>query len=70
MEIRLDERTSSAAETRALGIEVGDFVFVDPRVEVSDSGFIRGRFLDDKAGVAAIYGAVKAISKATPVAVA
>ncbi|MBZ0291261.1 MAG: M42 family metallopeptidase [Anaerolineae bacterium] len=59
MEIRLDARTSSAEETRALGIEVGDFVFLDPRVEVSDSGFIRGRFLDDKAGVAAIYGALQ-----------
>jgi putative aminopeptidase FrvX len=58
MEIRLDARTSSAAETRALGIEVGDYIFLDPRVEVSDTGFIRARFLDDKASVAAIYGAV------------
>lgn len=61
MEIRLDERTCSAAETRALGIAVGDFVFVDPRVEISESGFIRSRFLDDKAGVAAIYGALLAL---------
>lgn len=59
MEVRLDERTSSAEETRALGIEVGDFVFLDPRVEVGNSGFVRGRFLDDKAGVAAIYGALR-----------
>ncbi len=61
IEVRLDERTSSTAETRTLGIDVGDFVFVDPKVEVSDSGFIRSRFLDDKAGVAAIYGAIKAV---------
>lgn len=61
MEIRLDARTTSASETRALGIEVGDFMFVDPRVEVSDAGFIRGRFLDDKAGVACIYGALLAL---------
>lgn len=58
MEIRLDALTRSAAETRALGIEVGDFVFVDPRVEVVDTGFIRSRHLDDKAGVACIYGAL------------
>ncbi|MDX2077335.1 MAG: M42 family metallopeptidase [bacterium] len=64
VEIRLDERTTSEAETRALGIGVGDFVFVDPRVEVTDSGFIRGRFLDDKAGVAAIYGALMALKHA------
>lgn len=69
MEVRLDERVSSATETRELGIEVGDFVFVDPRVELTESGFIRGRFLDDKAGVAAIYGALAALKDAgmTPV---
>ena len=64
MEIRLDEKTTSAGETRDLGIGVGDFVFVDPRVEVTESGFIRSRFLDDKAGVAAIYGALLAIKDA------
>lgn len=64
MEIRLDAITSSAAETRALGIEVGDFVFLDPRVETSDSGYIRSRHLDDKAGVACLYGAALALKNA------
>ena len=64
MEVRLDEKTTSAEETGALGIGVGDFVFVDPRVEVTGSGFIRSHFLDDKAGVAAIYGAVLALKDA------
>lgn len=63
MEIRLDARTTSAAETRALGIQVGDFVAFDPRVEVTN-GFIRSRHLDDKACVAAILAAVKAMSEA------
>lgn len=61
MWVRLDARTSSAEETRALGIEVGDFVAFDPRVEVTDTGFIRSRHLDDKAGIACIAGAVKAL---------
>jgi len=61
MWVRLDARTSSGDETRALGIEVGDFVAFDPRVEVTESGFIRSRHLDDKAGVACIVGAVKAL---------
>lgn len=61
MEVRIDARTGSAAQTRALGIEVGDFIFVDPRVEVLDNGFIRSRFLDNKAGVANIYGALLAV---------
>lgn len=64
MEIRLDARTSSRAETEALGIGVGDFVFLDPRVEVTDTGFIRSRFLDDKACVANIYGALAAMKAA------
>ncbi len=64
MEIRLDARTTSAAETRALGIEVGDFIFVDPRVEVGDAGFIRSRFIDDKGCVANIYGAIMALRDA------
>jgi putative aminopeptidase FrvX len=64
MEIRLDARTSSADETRALGVGVGDFIFVDPRVEVTETGFIKSRFLDDKAGVACLYGALLAIKEA------
>jgi len=61
LEVRLDERTTRAEETRLLGIEVGDYVYFDPRVEVSDAGFVRSRFLDDKACVACILAAVKAL---------
>lgn len=63
MEVRLDARTTSADETRGLGIRVGDFVALDPRVEVTN-GFIRSRHLDDKAGVACILAAVKALHDA------
>ena len=44
-----------------LGINVGDFVAVDPQPEITDSGFIASRHLDDKAGVAALLAAIKAI---------
>ena len=64
MEVRIDARTKTRDETRALGIEVGDFVFLDPRVEVTDTGFIRSRHLDNKAGVANIYGALLAMQEA------
>ncbi len=63
MEIRLDARTTNAEETRRLGIEVGDFVAFDPRVE-TNHGFIRSRHLDDKACVACILAAVKAMQDA------
>lgn len=64
MEVRLDAKTSTRAETQALGINVGDFVFLDTRTEITNTGFIRARFLDDKAGVAVIYGALVAMKDA------
>lgn len=63
MEVRLDEKVASAADTRALGIEVGDFIAVDPRVELTN-GFVRSRHLDDKAAVACLVEAVRALRTA------
>ena len=63
MEVRLDARTTSEEETEALGIKVGDFIAFDPRVEVVN-GFVRSRHLDDKACVACIVAAVKALHDA------
>ncbi len=61
MEVRLDAKVRSGVETRQLGIEVGDFVAFDSRTEVTDTGFIRSRHLDDKASVACIVAACKAL---------
>ena len=63
MEVRLDARTTSEKETRGLGINIGDCVAFDPRVEVTN-GFIRSRFLDDKACVANIVAAIKSMAEA------
>lgn len=63
MEVRIDAKTFSAADARALGIDVGDFIFLNPRVEIA-TGFIRSRHLDDKSGVAVIYGALIALRDA------
>jgi putative aminopeptidase FrvX len=63
MEVRLDAKAVNAAETRALGIEVGDFIAIDPRVELVN-GFVRSRHLDDKAGVACLVEAVRALRAA------
>ncbi|HSJ90080.1 MAG TPA: M20/M25/M40 family metallo-hydrolase, partial [Anaerolineales bacterium] len=63
MEVRLDARTSSRQETRELGINIGDCVAFDPRVEVMN-GFIRSRFLDDKACVANIVAAIQSMTEA------
>lgn len=63
MEVRLDARTTSAQQTRELGINIGDCVAFDPRVEVTN-GFIRSRFLDDKACVANLVAAIKSLADA------
>lgn len=59
MEIRLDEKVKTAEETRALGIEVGDFISFDPRTVVTETGFIKSRHLDDKVSAAILIHLLK-----------
>ena len=68
MEIVLDEDVRSAADTRALGIEVGDIVCFDPRTKRTASGYLKSRFLDDKLSVGILLGFAKylADNKITP----
>ena len=61
-EVVLDENVNSADDTRALGIEVGDIVAFDPRTRVTDSGYIKSRFLDDKLSVGILLGFAKYLS--------
>ncbi|WP_028399972.1 M42 family metallopeptidase [Ectobacillus panaciterrae] len=51
IEVRVDETVKSKEDAEKLGISVGDFVSFEPRFEVSDSGFVKSRHLDDKASV-------------------
>ena len=61
VEIRLDAAVFTADQARALGIEVGDIIAWDPRTTVTETGYIKSRHLDDKAGVAVMLGALKAL---------
>lgn len=61
--IRLDELTESAEQTRALGIQVGDFVYFETRAEVTESGFIKSRFLDNKINAAVMLEAMFELMK-------
>ncbi|QIL46112.1 M42 family metallopeptidase [Vagococcus coleopterorum] len=62
MEVRIDEKTTNAEETAALGIQVGDFISFDPRTEITPSGFIKSRHLDDKVSVAILVNFLKQIA--------
>lgn len=59
MEVVLDEPVESKADTEALGIMTGDIVCFDPRTTVTESGYIKSRFLDDKLSVGILLGFAK-----------
>ena len=61
VELRVDIDAHSASDLAAFGVQVGDFVAVDPQPEMLDNGYVSSRHLDDKAGVAALLAACKAI---------
>lgn len=61
LEIRVDAQIDSLSDAQALNIQVGDFVAFDPCPEVLENGFIVSRHLDDKAGVATLLTALKAV---------
>ena len=59
VEVVLDEDVKTAEATRALGIEVGDIVCLEPRTRITSSGYIKSRFLDDKLSVGVLLGLAK-----------
>ncbi len=64
LEFRLDEKVHSPAEVHAIDVEIGDIIAVDNNPEFNPNGFINSRHLDDKAGVAAVLAAAKAVRDA------
>lgn len=59
MEVVLDEVVKSKADTEKLGIMTGDIVCFDPRTTVTEKGYIKSRFLDDKLSVGILLGYAK-----------
>ena len=54
MEVRIDEIVKNKEDVLGLGIMPGDFIFIDPKTTITENGFIKSRFIDDKGSVAAI----------------
>ena len=63
MEILLDENTDSRESTLALGIQTGDTIAMDPRTVITESGYIKSRFLDDKLSAAILLGLAHAVKE-------
>ena len=59
MEAILDEPVKNKEDVKKLGIMTGDFVCFDPRTVVTESGYIKSRFLDDKLSTAILLGFAK-----------
>ncbi len=64
VELRVDARARDRHDLHRLGIDVGDIVAIDPHPEFLDNGFIVSRHLDNKAGVASMLAALKALREA------
>jgi peptidase M42 family hydrolase len=70
VELRVDALSRNRDGLKRLGIDIGDTIAIDPHPEFLDNGFIVSRHLDDKAGVAVMFAAIEALTRAkaeTPV---
>ena len=63
LEIRVDDRVSTQEDLISRAFHIGDMVAIDPQPEVTDTGFINARHLDDKAGVAAMLEVLAALTE-------
>ncbi len=63
MQLVLDERVKNAEDVHKLGVAVGDYVCFDPRTVVTESGYIKSRFLDDKLSVAILLAFAKHVKE-------
>ncbi|GAB6150597.1 MULTISPECIES: M42 family metallopeptidase [Clostridium] len=61
MELILDEKVFSKEDVLNLGINVGDFIALDPRTTITENGFIKSRHLDDKASAAILLYTIEYI---------
>ena len=59
VEVRLDEIVKNSNDVKKLGIENGDFVFIDPKFQITPSGFLKTRFIDDKASAVVLLMLLK-----------
>lgn len=66
VELRIDAWSYGRGDIERLGIDIGDTVAIDPQSEFLDNGFIVSRHLDNKAGVAVMLAAMKAMAESDP----
>jgi len=63
MHVRLDDLAESADDVKKLGISVGDFICFDPCYEETDSGYVKSKFMDNKASCFVLFELAKRIKE-------
>lgn len=57
--IILDEDVRSREDVVSLGIRHGDPISIEPRFQMTENGYIKSRFIDDKAAAAVCFNMIK-----------
>lgn len=63
MEIVIDEIVRSADDVKKLGIAPGCFISWDPRIVLTESGYLKSRHLDDKASSGILLALAKSVQE-------
>ena len=63
MAVRLDMQVRKKEDVQKLGIRAGDFICIDPKTQVTESGFLKSRFIDDKGGSACMLTLAEILSR-------
>lgn len=63
MEIRIDEEVKSKKDVENLGICSGDFIFIDPKTTITENGFVKSRFIDDKGSISCLFALLELLSR-------
>ena len=62
MEIVLDYDVKTAEDVKKMGIRPGDAIALEPRLRITETGYVKSRYLDDKASVVALLTLAKWVS--------
>ena len=63
MIVRIDEEVHSKEDVQKLGICPGDYLFFEPRTTITDSGFLKSRFIDDKGSASCLLTILKILKE-------
>ncbi len=63
MHIRIDEEVANKEAVEHLGIRIGDIICFDPRYQELESGYIKSRFMDNKAGCYVLFEVARRLAE-------